>query len=121
MNIFKEFAKAGLIKSEQYLDPEETTTTGNIAVGISPFDEPEKKDEEGEKITVEEYIEMIECAQKLNAAYKKMTGNDLHELYCPKCKIGTHGPDLSQAPDHDGNQSASDNTPNGLKGNYGEF
>lgn len=117
MKIFKEFAEAGLIKKkigEQYIDSQETTTTANVDGGISPFvDKEEKDDEQNERYDsseseekIDDYIEMIECAQRLNAAYKKIAGKDLHELYCPKCKPN----DMSSAFDSDGNNSAIDNT-----------
>lgn len=106
MDIISQFREEGLVKKktfEDYIDKEtekaikkqykkdseEETTTANVATSATPVGMVRRtgKDHnfkwEGKE---EKCEELIEIANKVCAAYKRMTGKNLHELFCPKCK-----------------------------------
>jgi hypothetical protein len=78
------------------------TTTANVPTTVQPFkdkdeeaapekDEPktvedDEKDKEGRKLLLQKSGKIIESVAKLAEAYEDITGEKLHELYCPNCK-----------------------------------
>jgi len=83
------------------------TTTANVPTTVQPFKSKEEEDaeaaqeepktvdeEEQEKVKTEEARKLLlqkcsklaESAAKLAEAYEEITGEKLHEMYCPNCK-----------------------------------
>lgn len=126
MDIFREFKKAGLVKSkmgEDFYSKDEVTTSANTGAAMKPVGgELDKTDDQeemyhGEGDHNEEACEKIkECVERMMEAYETLSGKKLGELFCPACSKD----DMKDAPTHDGNQSAIDNEPNYSKNRGGE-
>jgi hypothetical protein len=78
------------------------TTTANVPTSVQPFkskeeeeegaqEEPktveeEEKEKEGRKLLLQKCGKIAESAARLAEAYEEITGEKLHELFCPNCK-----------------------------------
>lgn len=105
VNIIKELKSSGLVKQgnmeafvskadekEIHNQNSEVTSTGNIATTVQPMHGDEEEDLDKEKMSYqrEEVVKtcegIVKVVQELAEVYEQLTGQNMHELYCPNCK-----------------------------------